>query len=189
MERLVSEASSSGRPWVDSVRVPVKGFPHRERVIPPCLRLILHRSTVRSSPKGVVDIVTSPEQKSGEANGSVELLQHGTPAAAFGTSLVVERQDEKRVTTFRFPAALLGDEQSVSVSGSHMFGFFPVQVHSNPLKKWEPSSPALTVVLASGTFTGWVDPIKLIKSTETGDWMRSIAIAPGLHEVRMQLSR
>lgn len=134
MERLVLEASSSGRPWLDAVRVPGRGFPQLSRAINPHMRLAFQRIPIGSAPKGVVDIVTSPEQNYGMANGSAEPLQHGTSTTDFGTHLIVERQEEKRVTTFRFPAALVADEQTVSVSGAHMFGFFPGLTFCSPLE-------------------------------------------------------
>ena len=76
-------------------------------------------------------------------DAAVPLMGEGDPLP-----VAAEADDERVLTTFRWPAALDGREVAVL-----------------------------------GSFTDWEAPVELRRSPETGDFVRTIALAPGTYQV------
>ena len=82
-------------------------------------------------------------------DAAVPLMGEGAPLPA-----AVDADDERVLTTFRWPAALDGCEVAVL-----------------------------------GSFTDWEAPVELRRSPETGDFVRTIALAPGTYQVCIDQSQ
>lgn len=115
MDRLFLEASTSGR--VDAVLIQRRIISrldrryYRKRNITLCPRAILQE------PMGFAGVVSPAEQGTVPMNGTTEHLQESVTTSVNGSQMIHRNQGGRQVTTFRWPAALIAEGQTVSVSG------------------------------------------------------------------------
>jgi hypothetical protein len=121
MERLNLEASTSGRSRVEAAQLRPRGFPR-------LLKSACQRRHPRLTQKRLSQVarifagIASPaEQKTVPSNGITEQSEAITSTSTDESHMVNVPPEDRQVTTFRWPAALIRDGQTVSVSGTAMF--------------------------------------------------------------------
>jgi hypothetical protein len=97
----------------------------------------------------------------------------------------IASSEDTVIVTFRWPAALAGQDVSVVGEGRSCCTCacpYKCSLHAVAAKHGHCKSESIHACNA-GSFTDWQNPVSLRRSSETNDFIRTIALQPGTYQV------